>query len=141
MDDGLFGESAPSAARETKEEAPAFQTISFADVQPADFELALVHFDGDRGFMMEMFKEYKTHLGERVNEIHSALQDLDANRLARLAHNLKGVSLNFSADPLATISLNLEEICKREDLTHAPALVAQLDLEARRLEEFLSNNL
>jgi len=141
LDDGLFGESAPSAARETKEETSVLQTISFAGVSPANFESALVHFDGDRGFMMEMFKEYKANLGERVDEIHSALQDRDANRLARLAHNLKGVSLNFSADPLATISLNLEEICKREDLTHAPTLVAQLDREARRLEEFLSNNL
>jgi len=141
LDDGLFGESTPSTARETKEAAPALQTISFADVLPADFGSALVHFDGDRVFMLEMFKEYKAHLAERVDEIHSALQDRDANRLARLAHNLKGVSLNFSADPLATITLNLEEMCKREDLTHAPALVAQLGLEARRLEEFLSNNL
>ena len=71
--------------------------------------------------MMEMFKEYKDQLRERVDEIHAALQDRDANRLARLAHNLKGVSLNFSADPLANITLNLEEICKREDLTNAPA--------------------
>jgi len=141
LDDGLFGESAPSASGETKEEPPAFQTISFAGVSPANFESALLHFDNDREFMMEMFKEYKTQLGARVDEIHSALQDRDTNRLARLAHNLKGVSMNFSADPLATISLNLEEICKREDLTHAPSLVAQLDVEARRLEEFLSNNL
>jgi CheY-like chemotaxis protein/HPt (histidine-containing phosphotransfer) domain-containing protein len=140
-DDGLFGESAPSLAREAKEENPALQTISFTGVSPANFDLALPHFDYDRDFMMEMFKEYKAHLGKRVDEIHTALQDRDTNRLARLAHNLKGVSLNFSADPLATISLHLEEICKREDLTHAPGLVAQLDVEARRLEEFLSNNL
>src|SRR6185503_16017986 len=100
-----------ATARETKEAAPAFQIISFADVLPADFEAALVHFDGDRGFMLEMFKEYKAHLGERVDEIRSALQDRDANRLARLAHNLKGVSLNFSADPLSAITLNIEEIC------------------------------
>ncbi|MEO5888291.1 MAG: PAS domain S-box protein [Anaerolineales bacterium] len=141
MDDGFFGESAPATAREPKEAAPALQMISFADVLPADFEAALVHFDGDRVFMLEMFKEYKAHLGARVDEIQSALEDRDANCLARLAHNLKGVSLNFSADPLAAITLSLEEICKREDLTHAPALVAQLDFEARRLDEFLSNNL
>jgi HPt (histidine-containing phosphotransfer) domain-containing protein len=141
MDDGLFGESTPSAETKTKAEAPALQTLSFAGVSPANFESALPHFDNDRDFMMEMFKEYKAHLSERVDEIQSALQDGDTNRLARLAHNLKGVSLNFSANPLATISLHLEEICKREDLMHAPSLVAQLDVEARRLEDFLSNNL
>jgi len=141
MDDGLFGESAPSAILETQAEIPTFETVSFAGVPPANFEKALPHFDDDHQFMMEMFQEYKAHLGERVDEIHSALQNHDANRLGLLAHNLKGVSLNFSADPLATIALNIEEMCKREDLTHAPTLVAQLDLEARRLEEFLSNNL
>ncbi|HVF26076.1 MAG TPA: PAS domain S-box protein, partial [Anaerolineales bacterium] len=70
LDDGLFGESAPLAARETKEAALAFQTISFAGVLPADFDLALVHFDNDRDFMLEMFKEYKDQLGERVDEIN-----------------------------------------------------------------------
>jgi len=48
--------------------------------------------------------------------------------------------LNFSADAVADIALKLEELGKREDLTDAPALVAQLDVEVRRLEEYLSNN-
>ncbi|MGZ9225667.1 MAG: Hpt domain-containing protein, partial [Anaerolineales bacterium] len=76
----------------------------------------------------------------RVNEIRSALQDGDANRLARLAHSLKGVSLNFSADALADITSHLEETCKREDLTHAPLLVAQLEAEAHRVDDYLSDN-
>ncbi len=105
-----------------------------------DFESALYHFSGDRDFMMTMFSQYKEQLGERVNEIHSALQDRDANRLALLAHNLKGVSLNFSADRLANIILHLEEICKREDLTEAPGLVAQLEAEAQRVQDYLSVN-
>ncbi len=75
-----------------------------------------------------------------MNEIRSAWQDRDANRLARLAHNLKGVSLNFSANALADITLALEEICKREDLTDAPLLVAQLEVEAQRVDDYLSNN-
>ena len=90
--------------------------------------------------MMEMFTKYKEQLMDRVHEIRSALQDRDANRLARLAHNLKGVSLNFCADALANITLNLEESCKREDLTDAPGLVAQLEAEAHRVQNYLSDN-
>ncbi|HXQ39512.1 MAG TPA: response regulator, partial [Anaerolineales bacterium] len=127
MDDGMFGESAPSTTRKKKEAAPVLQMISSANGSPVDFESALVHFSGDRDFMMEMLKQYKEQLNERVSEIHSALKDRDANRLARLAHNLKGVSLNFSADTLANITIHLEEICKREDLTDAHNLVAQLE--------------
>ena len=141
VDEDLFGESAPIAPRATKEAAPVLQTISPTDALPVNFESALYHFDGDRDFMMQMFKQYKDQLYKSVDEIHAALQDRDVNRLARLAHNLKGVSLNFSANALANITLNLEEICKREDLTGAPLLVAQLDVEARRVEEFLTTNL
>jgi PAS domain S-box-containing protein len=139
LDEDLFGESAPPASRPKQEPAPVFQDFSPTDALPVDFESALPHFDGDRQFMMEMFKQYKDQVRERVTEIHSALQDQDANRLARLAHNLKGISLNFSADTLANITLHLEEICKREDLTYAPLLVAQLEAEAQRLTDYLTN--
>jgi len=86
-----------------------------------------------------MLKEFKEHLHERMEQIHTALKNGDANNLARLAHNLKGISLNFAADPLASLALNLEEIGKREDLTDAPALVAQLEAEVYRLEAYLSD--
>lgn len=140
MEDDLFGESTIPASRKTKEVAPVLQTVSPTDTLPVNFESALYHFDGDRDFMMQMFKQYKDHLRERVNEIHAALQDRDLNGLARLAHNLKGVSLNFSVDVLANITLHLEEMCKREDLTEAPLLVAQLEAEAYRVETYLSKN-
>ena len=140
MDDGLFGESAPSTHREKKEVSPVLQTTFTSNASPVDFESTLVRFSGDRDFMMTMFRQYKEQLDDRVNEIHSALQDRDANRLARLAHNLKGVSLNFSADALANITLNLEEICKREDLTDAPTLIAQLRTEAHRVQDYLAKN-
>jgi len=87
---------------------------------------------------MEMFREYKDHLPGRLEEIHAALRDGDASRLTRLAHNLKGVSLNFSAEAVADTALKLEEIGKREDLTDAPALVAQLDAEVGRLQDHLN---
>jgi two-component system, sensor histidine kinase and response regulator len=139
LDEGLFGEEELPASRPKLKPAPAFPNLPPPDVLPVDFEAALQHFDDDRVFMMDMFRKYKVQLDERVNEIHAALQDQDANRLARLAHNLKGVSLNFNANTVAGITLRLEEICKGEDLTHAPVLVAQLEREARRVIDYLTN--
>ena len=140
MDDGLFGESAAPALHKQKETTPVLQATFSTDTPPVDFEAALPRFNGDRAFMLEMCKEYKEHLPAHLEEIHAALQADDTNRLARLAHNLKGLSLNFSADTLAGKALNLEELCKREDLTDAPNLVAQLTTEAQRVEDYLSNN-
>jgi HPt (histidine-containing phosphotransfer) domain-containing protein len=77
----------------------------------------------------------------RLEEIRQALDKIDASTLGRLAHNLKGISLNFSAEPIAAISLRLEELGKREDLTDAPHLVAQLDIEVHRFIEYLDEML
>jgi len=140
LDDGLFGESAPPTLREKQEPVPVFQSIPSTDSLPVDFETAMERFDNDRKFMMEMFNQYKDQLSQRLNEIRSALQAQDANRLALLAHNLKGVSLNFSANTLAEITRQLEESCKREDLTNAPFLVTQLEAEAQRVQDYLASN-
>jgi PAS domain S-box-containing protein len=139
-DDGLFGEESSPVTRPPQEELPAPLFIDASDVQPVDFDAALRRFEGDRDFMAEMFGEYRSHLLERVLEIKNALQEGDANRLARLAHNLKGISLNFSANPLADIALHLEEICMRENLSLAPPLVSHLETEARRVDAFLASN-
>jgi two-component system, sensor histidine kinase and response regulator len=140
MDDDWFGESASPTVSVAKATTPVSQNALIAEALPVNFETALGRFDGDDEFMKEMFQEYKEQLSERIFEIRVAVQDKDANRLARLAHNLKGVSLNFSADPLSHVALTLEEIGKHEDLTQAPVLVEQLEWEARRVTEYLSEN-
>src|SRR5687768_18554155 len=104
----------PSALPETDITASVASAVSYEKVVPVNFDAALDRFDGDRDFMMEMFKEYENHLPGRLDEIHAALRDGNAGALTRLAHNLKGVSLNFSAEAVADIALKLEEIGKRE---------------------------
>jgi CheY-like chemotaxis protein len=139
LGEGLFGESQPTASPATKAPAPFFKEVPRAAAEPVNLEAALHRFEGDRDFLMAMLKEYKDHLPGRLGEIREAAQDADASRLSRLAHNLKGVSLNFNADAVADIALRLEELGKREDLTDALVLVAQLDAEVHRLEEYLAS--
>ena len=108
---------------------------------PVDLDAALKQFDGDRDFMLEMFREYEASLPERMQEIHAAFQEGSAENLARRAHNLKGVSLSFCAKPVVEVALQIEEAGRRGDLTNMPALVTHLDEEMRRLEEYLAGNL
>jgi two-component system sensor histidine kinase/response regulator len=140
IDEDLFGESTFPGPSVTKEMDPILQDTLMLNVLPVNFETALGRFGGDRDFMREMLKEYKEQLPEWIMEIRAAVDDSDANRLTRLAHNLKGVSLNFSADPLAQVALSLEEISKRENLTNAAILVTQLEGEALRVAEYLSTS-
>ncbi len=127
----------PMPSREDKP-APVFQTDASPEKLPADLDAALFRFSGDRAFMMEMCHEFKDHLPARMEEIKSALQAGDINTLGRLAHNLKGLSMNFSADPLSNLAASLEICGKQEDLTAAPMLVEQLEKEAVRLRKYIS---
>ena len=140
LDDGLFGETEPDDSDEVASVAPISSVVSYTHMAPVDFEAALSRFDDDREFMMDMFKEYQAHLPERLKEIQSAVQAGEAGQLGRLAHNLKGISLNFSAEAVADIALKLEEVGKSEELHDAPALVSQLETEARRLDDYLVQN-
>jgi CheY-like chemotaxis protein/HPt (histidine-containing phosphotransfer) domain-containing protein len=139
--EGLFGESG-STSSTTKEPASVPQTESPPTGLPINFDVALHRlFEGDRDFMRSMLLEFQEHLPERLDEIHAALDKGDASSLSRIAHNLKGISLNFSAEPIAALALKLEELGKREDLTDAAVLVSQLDVETKRLIEYLKEML
>ena len=91
--------------------------------------------------MLEMCQEFKDHLPSRVEELKSALHTGDINGLSRFAHNLKGLSMNFNADPLSNLAASLEVCGKQEDLTSAPILVEQIEKEVTRLQEYLSQQL
>jgi PAS domain S-box-containing protein len=137
-DDGLFGEETrPSSPQEAVQ--VSYQLIDFSNISPMDPESALVHFDGDKKFMREMCATFIENLPERLAEIQGALNKNSASTVGRLAHNLKGTCLNFSTEPLATISAELEAMGKREDLQFAPFVVEQMQSEIRRLQEFVSN--
>jgi two-component system, sensor histidine kinase and response regulator len=141
MDDGLFGEDIPSPlTQEPGVIIPVIQEIATSDAVPVDFDSALCHFDDNRDFMLELFKQYKDQLPERMVEIQEAVREGDANRLTRLAHNLKGLSLNFSANTLAQFALGLEEIGRQNDLTQAAVIFRQLEAETQRVKEYLIQN-
>jgi HPt (histidine-containing phosphotransfer) domain-containing protein len=123
------------------EPAPVSQADSSPEKLPADLEGALFRFDGDRAFMMEMCQEFKDHLPERVEELKSALQAGEIEKLGRYAHNLKGLSMNFNAGLLSSLAAKLEACGKEKKLADAPVLVEQIVVEVTRVQEFLSRQL
>jgi CheY-like chemotaxis protein/HPt (histidine-containing phosphotransfer) domain-containing protein len=137
-DDGLFGEEAPAQASQGIIQA-SYQLMDFSNISPMDRQAALVHFDDDEKFMTQMCATFIESLPERLAEIRDALNKNSANMTGRLAHNLKGTCLNFSTEPLATLSAELEAMGKREDLQFAPFVVEQMQNEIHRLQEFVSN--
>ncbi len=135
-DDGLFGEEAQPKPPESASHREYIQK-DFSMIAPMDVESALYHFDHDREFMTEMLTVFLSGLPERLSELTNATNETNANKLARVAHNLKGTCLNFGTEPLATLSAELEEMGKRDDIEFARFLVGQLQGEAVRLQEYV----
>jgi CheY-like chemotaxis protein len=133
-EDGLFGEANPEPT--PAKTAPPAVLTELADQVPMDIEAALPRFYNDRGFLIEMCRDLIGHMPLRLQEIDKALKSKDANGLFRQAHNLKGVAANFNAGPVTRIAAEIEALGKTEDLTYAPELVKQLELEAERLRVF-----
>ncbi len=138
-DEGLFGEEGSGVTAEKTDFPSASGFLPSLDTLPIDLDAALYRFGDDRGFMMEMCKEFIEGLSDRMVQFHEALQAEDPNTLGRLAHNLKGVALNFNAGPLADIARQLEELGKREDLSGASALVQDLEGSVKTLRVYFSN--
>jgi CheY-like chemotaxis protein/HPt (histidine-containing phosphotransfer) domain-containing protein len=112
-----------------------------SESNPADLEASLFRFSNDHDFMMEMAREFRNHLPSRILEFDAALQEGDIKTIGRLAHNLKGVSLNFDASFLANAAAQLEQCGKQENLAAAPELIEKVREEIKRLESYLDSQL
>jgi CheY-like chemotaxis protein/HPt (histidine-containing phosphotransfer) domain-containing protein len=135
FEDGLFGESEADQPVD-KRIPPPILLKSFSDQLPLDLEDALPRFFNDRVFFTEMCQDFIAHIPARMQDIKHALQTNDANDLYRQAHNMKGVSANFSAGPVSDLATQIEALGRSEDITNAAALVQQLEVEAERLCQY-----
>jgi HPt (histidine-containing phosphotransfer) domain-containing protein len=102
-----------------------------------DVERALERFGNDRPFLYEMSRDYIAGFPERIKDLRTALEAHNANDFSRHAHNLKGVSANFSAAPVTNICAEMEALGRQDDLGSAPKLLARLEVEQDRLSKYL----
>jgi PAS domain S-box-containing protein len=136
-------ESLPTRIEEPSTPPPQFVTapvepsLPLSDELPMDVERALERFGNDRPFLYEMSRDYMAGFPDRIKDLKTALETRNANDFSRHAHNLKGVSANFSAIPVTNLCAEMEAIGRQDDLTSAPNLLALLEVEKDRLEKYL----
>lgn len=92
---------------------------------------------GDAAFLQElalMFGEQREHL---LGEIRKALEQGDADGLARAAHTLKGCVGNLGAGAAFQAARRLEMLAREQRLEHAYSLVRDVETEVARFEAAL----
>ncbi len=116
---------------------PVEPPLPLLDELPMDIERALERFGDDRPFLYEMSRDYVAGFPDRIKDLRTALETRNANDFSRHAHNLKGVSANFSAAPVTKLCAELEALGRQDDLSSAPDLLKRLEFETGRLIKYL----
>jgi CheY-like chemotaxis protein/HPt (histidine-containing phosphotransfer) domain-containing protein len=101
-------------------------------------ENALVRFSDDRDFYYNLLGDFLHSLATRLDEMRLALKEGNTQSLSYLAHNLKGVSANFSARQLANASASLDEACRAEDLDAATKWMSEVETAAKLLDAYVA---
>lgn len=138
-DEGLFGDFESTIA--SKDSSRIIKDPDAIDEYglPLDLDSALPRFGNDYDLFIELGNEFMENLSVRIDELDDSLQLNDYQTFVRSAHNLKGVSANFSAEPIRNLAAQLEAMGNDKDLSNAPHLISKLKDEASRAKKFFEN--
>ncbi|MCA9966733.1 MAG: response regulator [Anaerolineales bacterium] len=74
-----------------------------------------------------------------IEQIQTAVSENNAERLRQLAHSLWGSSASVSAIPFSALSYELEAMGKASDLSDAAPVLARMETEYARIEEWVAS--
>ena len=108
---------------------------------PIDLEAALDRFDGDNEFLEKMLQEFVESAPKQLEMLEGAIKKGDAKLVEREAHSIKGAAGNLGATGIADVSLKLELLARKTNLTGTNHVIARLKTEFKRLEEYVHQSL
>ena len=117
------------------------QKLEIGNIQskvPMEYRRALEEFEGDETFLMEVLQGFLGKVREQIKTIRKAISDGDAEVVRREGHSIKGGAENLTADKLADIAFELENIGKHGTLEGGANTLEKLEREFFRLEYFIT---
>lgn len=125
-----------SSGAATGEPADAVEQDDVLDRLVIDGLQDLAELSGDDA-MSELVALFITDSGNRLSELGEAVCHGDRDAVQRVAHNLKGSSVNFGAQRLPAMCTALERAGAAGDVADATALLADAGRELRRVHAAL----
>ena len=124
--EGIAGSAAKPITAGTSE--PSVQT------QPegsslVDWHRALSQFDGNKVILKEITDSYLKEIPENLNQLRTAIEAGRVVETRRLAHTIKAAMRFYGAKSAEAVCLNLEILANDGELTGAPALLDQCEIE------------
>lgn len=132
---------------ETEEENPAAQENGAVDpsLPVVDYgvidELRQLQLDGEPDLLAELVEVFVEDASARLKTLREALNQADADGVAKIAHTLKGSAGNLGASRMAHLAAQLEERGRSGNLDGAEDLLGELDSEFEKANAELSTGL
>jgi PAS domain S-box-containing protein len=102
-----------------------------------DLKKALALVSGDRGFLVELLREYLDDIPHRLEKMKRGIEDADADAVRRTAHSIKGASTSLGTEKIGSLALHLEARAATGNLDDAPDLHREILDRFIGLEAFL----
>lgn len=93
--------------------------------------------DGDRGLLADVAELFRDDCPKRLEDCRAAVTARDAERLSRSAHSIKGAASTLAAQATYHAAYAVEKLGQAANFGEAPAAIDKLDMELKRLFEYL----
>jgi len=105
---------------------------------PIDISAALQNVEGDQDLLVDLLEAFRQDYPKQLEELQDAIGAGDAERIAQVAHSLKGAVGYFGAQTVNALAYRLETMGHQADLEGALAILQQLERELERLRAFVA---
>jgi PAS domain S-box-containing protein len=121
---------------------PAAQAVSFPDNNGViDWQAAYKSVNYSESLLRELIQLFLDDLPRLTENLRQAVLDADQKKLKSGAHLLKGSMLFLHSRPSYESAMKLEQLCKKDDLSKADALLEELELNLETLSAELNDYL
>jgi protein-histidine pros-kinase len=96
--------------------------------------------EGDQGLLEDLFEAFQQEYPKQLAEIQNTIGTGDAERMARVAHSVKGAVGYFGAQRALALAAHLETLGRQAELEGALSLVQELEQELARLSAFIAES-
>ena len=104
---------------------------------PFDVEKALKQLGIDREFLNELMRDFRMDLNSKFDQLNDVLPTGDFERIASLAHNIKGAAATLCADETFKLAKALEIQARNSEFLKCQQLVEQIGQQKVLIDDFL----
>lgn len=122
------GGSEPERASPNPDAPPGEEGAS-----PIDVDEALARCAGSASTLSLVLDAFQRQVENAIAEIESSASERDADRVASLAHALKGAAANISAKALSSGAAHLETAAREDRIEHAGPVIDTIIVEAEQV--------